>query len=60
MAETMILALERRFEDTSLGIDLHMDTVAEMARLAERHGFKPALIHSSFKPLRGVSAAKAA
>jgi fatty aldehyde-generating acyl-ACP reductase len=41
MAETMILALERRFEDTSLGIDLDMDNVTEMGRLAERHGFRP-------------------
>jgi acetylornithine/succinyldiaminopimelate/putrescine aminotransferase/predicted amino acid dehydrogenase len=60
MAETMILALERRFEDTSLGIDLDMDNVAEMGRLAERHGFSPALIHSSYKPLQGISAVKAA
>lgn len=60
MAETMILALERRFEDTSIGIDLDMDNVREMGYLAERHGFKPALIHSDCKPLRGMSAAKAA
>jgi predicted amino acid dehydrogenase len=60
MAETMILTLESRFEDTSLGIDLDMNDVAEMELLAERHGFKPALIHSSYKPLQGASAAKAA
>jgi predicted amino acid dehydrogenase len=60
MAETMILALERRFEDTSLGIDLDMDNVAEMERLAERHGFRPALVHSGCKPLQGLSKAKAA
>jgi hypothetical protein len=60
MAETMILALERRFEDTSLGIDLDMDNVTEMSRLAERHGFRPALTHSSYKPLQEISAAKAA
>jgi fatty aldehyde-generating acyl-ACP reductase len=59
MAETMILTLERRFEDTSLGIDLDMNGVAEMGRLAERHGFRSALIHSSYKPLQGLSAAKA-
>jgi acetylornithine/succinyldiaminopimelate/putrescine aminotransferase/predicted amino acid dehydrogenase len=60
MAETMILALERRFEDASLGIDLDMDSVTEIGRLAERHGFRPAMIHSSFKASQGVSKAKAA
>ena len=60
MAETMVLALERRFEDTSLGIDLDMDKVAEMGRLAERHGFGPVLIHSDHKPPRDINAAKAA
>jgi predicted amino acid dehydrogenase len=60
MAETMILALERRFEDTSLGIDLDMSNVTEMGWLAERHGFEPALAHSSRKPPRGISLAKAA
>jgi len=60
MAETMILALERRFEDASLGIDLDMDGVTEIGRLAERHGFRPAMIHSSFKAPQGVSKAKAA
>jgi len=60
MAETMILALERRFEDTSLGIDLDMHSVTEMGRLAELHGFRPSLVHSSCKPLQGISAAIAA
>ena len=60
MAETMILALERQFEDTSLGIDLDMDDVTEIGWLAERHGFEPALTHSSCKPLQGISAAEAA
>jgi len=60
MAETMILALERRFEDTSLGIDLDMNSVMEMGWLAERHGFRPALAHSNCEPLQGISAAYAA
>jgi len=60
MAETMILALERQFEDTSLGIDLDMDEVMEMAWLAERHGFRAASNHSDCKPLQSVSLAKAA
>lgn len=59
MAETMILALERRFEDTSIGIDLDMNDVMELERLAERHGFRPALFHSNFEPLQGMSMAKA-
>jgi predicted amino acid dehydrogenase len=60
MAETMILALERQFEDTSLGIDLDMDEVIEMAWLAERHGFRAASNHSDCKPLQSMSLAKAA
>jgi acetylornithine/succinyldiaminopimelate/putrescine aminotransferase/predicted amino acid dehydrogenase len=60
MAETMILTLERRFEDTSLGIDLDMDNVVNMGRLAERHGFSPALAHSDWHLLQGFGAAKAA
>jgi acetylornithine/succinyldiaminopimelate/putrescine aminotransferase/predicted amino acid dehydrogenase len=59
MAETMILALERRFEDASLGIDLDMDDVTEIGRLAERHGFRPALTHSGCKPLQSVNKVKA-
>jgi len=60
MAETMILALERRFEDASLGIDLDMDGVTEIGRLAERHGFRPAMNHTGCITLQGVSKAKAA
>ena len=40
MAETMILALEERYENYSLGRDLSLDRVYEIARLAEKHGFK--------------------
>jgi predicted amino acid dehydrogenase len=40
MAETMILALEERYESYSLGRDLSIDRVREMAALAEKHGFK--------------------
>jgi acetylornithine/succinyldiaminopimelate/putrescine aminotransferase/predicted amino acid dehydrogenase len=60
MAETMILALERRFEDISLGIDLDMGNVIEMGRLAERHGFRPALTHGSCKRPQSIVSAKAA
>jgi fatty aldehyde-generating acyl-ACP reductase len=40
MAETMILALEERYESYSLGRELSLERVYEMARLAEKHGFK--------------------
>ncbi|MBL8151399.1 MAG: aminotransferase III, partial [Blastocatellia bacterium] len=43
MAETMILALENRYEDTSLGIDLELNKVLDFAQLAERHGFQVVL-----------------
>ena len=46
MAETMMLALEHRYEDMSLGIDLDIGNVFEMAQLAERHGFKVAISKS--------------
>jgi predicted amino acid dehydrogenase len=40
MAETMILALEERYESYTLGRDLTVEQVREMAALAEKHGFK--------------------
>ena len=40
MAETMILALEERYESYSLGRDLSLDRVKEIAALAGKHGFK--------------------
>lgn len=40
MAETMALALEGRFESFSLGKQLELDRVAEIDRLASRHGFR--------------------
>jgi fatty aldehyde-generating acyl-ACP reductase len=39
MAETMILALEGRTGDYSLGADLKMEQVEEMAALGRKHGF---------------------
>ncbi len=39
MAETMILALEGRAEDYSLGKRLELERVREIAALADRHGF---------------------
>jgi len=40
MAETMILALEKRYESYSLGRDLSLERVREIAALAQKHGFK--------------------
>ncbi|MGO0122973.1 shikimate dehydrogenase [Desulfothermobacter acidiphilus] len=40
MAETMILALEGRYESYTLGRDLTVEQVEEIDRLARRHGFK--------------------
>ncbi|MFZ5916726.1 MAG: shikimate dehydrogenase [Chloroflexota bacterium] len=40
MAETMILTLEGRFENYSLGRDLTVEQVDEMAALGHRHGFR--------------------
>jgi len=40
MAETMILTLEGRFEDYTLGKEVEVEKVKEITRLAEKHGFK--------------------
>jgi predicted amino acid dehydrogenase len=40
MAETMVLALEGRVGDYSLGREIKPEQVEEITRLAEKHGFK--------------------
>lgn len=40
MAETMLLALEHRYEDYTLGADLVLDRVREIHALMHRHGFR--------------------
>jgi predicted amino acid dehydrogenase len=40
MAETMALALEGRFESYTLGKQITVEQVEEIARIASRHGFK--------------------
>jgi len=40
MAETMILALEKRYESYTLGRDLTIKQVEEISVLARKHGFK--------------------
>ena len=46
MAETMILALEGRYENYSLGRDLDPNRVEEISRLADKHGFRLAGLRS--------------
>jgi predicted amino acid dehydrogenase len=40
MAETMMLALEHRYQDTSLGPNLDLQHILELDALADKHGFK--------------------
>jgi fatty aldehyde-generating acyl-ACP reductase len=40
MAETMVLAMEARYESYSLGRELSLDRVAEIAGMAAKHGFR--------------------
>ncbi len=51
MAETMILALEGRYESYTLGRDLQIEKVEEIARLAEKHGFRLAGFRSFERPV---------
>lgn len=40
MSETMILALEGRYESFTLGKEISVEQVEEITRLADKHGFK--------------------
>jgi predicted amino acid dehydrogenase len=40
MAETMLLAMEARYECYSIGREISVDRVDEIARLASKHGFR--------------------
>lgn len=51
MAETMILTMERRFEDYSIGRGLEYELVEEIARLAKRHGFRPTGFRAFDQPI---------
>lgn len=51
MAETMMLALEGRFEDYTLGRDLTLEQVEETGRLAKKHGFRLAGFRSFERPV---------
>ncbi len=52
MAETMILALEGRYENFSLGRNLTVDQIDEISNLASKHGFKLAGFRSFEKALQ--------
>ena len=51
MAETMILALEQRYEDFTLGKEISLAQVQEISQLAEKHGFKLGGFRSFEKPV---------
>jgi hypothetical protein len=46
MAETMMLALDGHFENTSLGSDLTTESLGRMRDSARRHGFHVARLRS--------------
>lgn len=51
MAETMILALEGRYENFSLGRVLDLERIQEISELARRHGFQLAGLRSFERPV---------
>lgn len=51
MAETMILALEERYESYSLGREIEAAKVREIAELATKHGFRLAGFRSFERPV---------
>lgn len=51
MAETMMLALERKYESFTLGRHIRVEQVREIEQLAQKHGFKVAGFRSFGKQL---------
>lgn len=51
MAETMILALERRYENFTLGKEISLAQVQEIATLATKHGFRLGGFRSFERPV---------
>ncbi|HEX6986234.1 MAG TPA: hypothetical protein VF170_12710, partial [Planctomycetaceae bacterium] len=51
MAETMMLALEGRLENMSLGVDLSSENLLLVRSLADRHGFRVARLRSNGRVL---------
>ncbi|MDN5364648.1 MAG: fatty aldehyde-rating acyl-ACP reductase [Eubacteriales bacterium] len=58
MAETMILALERRYESFTLGREISLAQVEEIAALAAKHGFKLAALRSFGRPVTEETVAR--
>lgn len=51
MAETMLLALEGRYESYTLGKEITVEMIRDMEAMAEKHGFKLAALRSFEKAL---------
>ncbi len=51
LAETMLLAMEGRFEDYTLGRDIAPERVSEIFALFQKHGFQLAVLRSFDKPV---------
>ena len=51
MAETMALALEGRFEDYTVGKEISLARVEEIAHIASKHGFRLSGFRSFEKPV---------
>jgi acetylornithine/succinyldiaminopimelate/putrescine aminotransferase/predicted amino acid dehydrogenase len=57
MSETMVLALERRYEPFSFGRRLDLARVREIAGLAEKHGFRVAALRTFGRPISDAEVA---
>lgn len=51
MAETMMLALEKNYQDMSLGSDLEVEVMDYFSELAKKHGFKLSRLRSFNRPI---------
>jgi fatty aldehyde-generating acyl-ACP reductase len=51
MAETMVLALEGRYEDYTIGKNISIEQALEIGEMAARHGFKLSGFRSFEKPV---------
>ncbi|HEY3363796.1 MAG TPA: shikimate dehydrogenase [Symbiobacteriaceae bacterium] len=58
LSETMLLALEERYEHFTLGRDLNINQIDEITALARKHGFKLARPRSFHKPLTDETIAR--
>lgn len=58
MSETILLALEGRFENFTLGRDLTVQQVEEISRLARKHGFRVAGIRSFHRAVDDATIAR--